>query len=456
MSYDVLIVEDDESLSEALCDTVCIAGYRYHAAANASQAMDILEKESIGLVVSDIQLGEVDGVSLLKTVKKTYPEIPVVLMTAYGTIQQAVEAIQIGASDYLVKPFEPEVLVNVLSQYEQSGSQQSHGFISADPASGEILKLADKVAQKDVTVMVTGESGSGKEVLVRYIHNQSPRKNKPFIAINCAAIPDNMLEAMLFGYQKGAFTGAYKSSPGKFEQAQGGSILLDEISEMSLGLQAKLLRVLQEKEVERLGDQKVIDLDVRVMATSNRNMRDEVKAGRFREDLFYRLNVFPIRMLPLRDRLLDIVPTAEFLLYRATQKTHGMTPRLHNEAQAKLQKHSWPGNIRELDNVMQRALVLQSNGIITAEDIQFEFTEMHSSPVSVISEPQFSQPEENVIEDESLGDDLKSMEQKIILDTLKETSGSRKTAAEKLGISPRTLRYKLARMREEGVQIPAH
>ena len=294
MSFRTLIVEDDPALREALTDTLTLAGYDCIAAEDGQSAINIISHEEVSLVISDIQMNGMNGIELLNKIKQHKSHIPVILMTAYGSIQQAVDALHKGASDYLVKPFEPEVLANKVAQFELPSTEDNAGFIAADPASREVMELAKKVAEKDVTVMVTGESGAGKEVLVRYIHSQSARAEQPFIAINCAAIPDNMLEAMLFGYQKGAFTGAYKSSPGKFEQAQGGTLLLDEISEMSLGLQAKLLRVLQEREVERLGDQKMIELDVRVMATSNRNMLEEVWAGNFREDLYYRLNVFSI------------------------------------------------------------------------------------------------------------------------------------------------------------------
>ncbi len=456
MSLNVLVVEDDPSLLEALADTLMLAGYSIHTAPSGQKAIDIINKEEISLVVSDIQMDGMDGINLLKKIKTHKSELPVILMTAYGTIQQAVDALHTGASDYLVKPFEPEVLVNRVAQFDNARIEDD-GFIAEDRKSKEVMELARKVASKDITVMISGESGAGKEVLVRYIHSQSSRAEQPFVAINCAAIPDNMLEAMLFGYQKGAFTGAYKSSPGKFEQAQGGTLLLDEISEMSLGLQAKLLRVLQEREVERLGDQKVIELDVRVMATSNRDMKDEVVSGRFREDLYYRLNVFPIMMPALKDRPDDIIPIAEFLLARTCSKSKSICPAIEQQARGKLNSHSWPGNVRELDNVMQRALILQGTNVITETDIQFET--LHSGP-SVSNFTESDGITDNIEDDEQmesnnlLNHDLKSREQKIILDALIETAGSRKFAAEKLGISPRTLRYKLARMREQGIDIP--
>jgi len=454
MSLTVLVVEDDLELREALCDTLMIGGYDYFAANDANQAMNIIRNEEIQLVISDIQLNETDGMTLLKRIRDKYSTIPVILMTAYGTIQQAVSAIQDGARDYLVKPFEPEVLINHVAQFDRVDIQAEDGFIAVDQGSREFIELARKVAANDVTVMVTGESGTGKEVLVQFIHKQSARRDGPFIAINCAAIPDNMLEAMLFGYQKGAFTGAYKSSPGKFEQAQGGTLLLDEISEMSLGLQAKLLRVLQEKEVERLGDQKMIDLDVRVMATSNREMRSEVDAGRFREDLFYRLNVFPISILPLRQRQDDIIPLAEYFLARQAQHENQEVPVLDGFAREKLCSHSWPGNVRELDNVLQRAYILQAGRNITANEIVFE---LNGNMTEISARNMNEQVNESVMTDDnvdSLGRDLKQREQRIIIDALKDASGCRKNAAEKLGISPRTLRYKLARMRDAGVRIP--
>ncbi len=445
MAGSILIVEDDVSLSEALKDTLDMVGHRTFVAENGSTAMKILENENIDLVVSDVQMKQMDGIQLLQKISNKYPDKPVVLMTAYGTVQQAVLAIQTGAVDYLVKPFEPEVLVTKVSQFLPEPVCADEGMIAVDENTLEIVSLAKKVAQSESTVLVTGESGTGKEVLVQFIHRHSKRNQKPFVAINCAAIPDNMLEAILFGYQKGAFTGAYKSCPGKFEQAQGGTLLLDEISEMSLGLQAKLLRVLQEREVERLGDQKMIPLDVRVMATSNRNMLDEVKDGQFREDLYYRLNVFRIEMPALRDRSNDIIPIAEHCLNNVAQQNQAMPPNLSEESIQKLKSYSWPGNVRELDNVMQRAFIMHANGVITDSDLKFEVLR---------SEDNEENATKDIVLPETLGSDLRVQERQTILKALEKSRGSRKSAAETLGISPRTLRYKLARMREEGVAIP--
>lgn len=292
-------------------------------------------------------------------------------------------------------------------------------------------------------MMIGGESGTGKEVLARFIHQHSKRRKQPFVAINCAAIPDNMLEATLFGYEKGAFTGAYQSCPGKFEQADGGTLLLDEISEMNLGLQAKLLRVLQEREVERLGGRKTISLNVRVLATSNRIMREEVAAGRFREDLFYRLNVFPLYLPPLRERIQDILPLARHLLVRHTREVGRAIPEFTPAAEQKLQAYQWPGNVRELDNLLQRILILHSSDMIDAEILSFGVAQ--DGPSNRVA---------TAVESDALGHDLKAREQDLIIEALRAGQGSRKYAAERLGISERTLRYKLARLREAGIALP--
>ena len=452
MNYTVLIVEDDNALREALTETLSIAGYISKTAIDGEDALEIIQANTVDMVISDVQMARMDGIKLLKRIKTIKPELPTILMTAFGTIQQAVDSMQIGASDYLVKPFEPEVLISKVSQFLPTIlTETDTGFVAVDNKTKEVMEIAKRVADSDATLLITGESGTGKEVLAQYIHQHSNRKDKPFVAINCAAIPENMLEAILFGYQKGAYTGAYKSCPGKFEQAQDGTLLLDEISEMSLPLQAKLLRVLQEKVVERLGDQNSIVLNVRVIATSNRNMRKEVTAGRFREDLFYRLNVFPINMPALSDRSDDIVPIAKFLLARASTENKVSCPELTEDASKTLLRYSWPGNVRELDNVMQRALILQMSGIITTNEIQFE-----NHNASDANDIEDINDEYDLDQDGTLGDDLKVREQNMIIEALKETMGSRKSAAEKLGISPRTLRYKLARMRERGITVPVN
>lgn len=451
----ILVVEDDVSLREALCDTLNLAGYRADGARDGLAALERMGNAPYAMVVSDIKMGAMDGNVLLKNIKTKYPEVPVLLMTAYGTVQNAVQAMHDGAEDYLVKPIEAEVLISMVQRIVSSHAQECSEFIAADPRTREVQSVAQRVAESDATVLITGESGVGKEVLARYIHSCSKRATAPFIAINCAAIPENMLEATLFGYEKGAFTGAIKSCPGKFEQAQGGTLLLDEISEMDLGLQAKLLRVLQEREVERIGGNKLIALDVRVLATSNRVMRDEVAAGRFREDLFYRLNVFPIELPPLRERPLDIVPLAQRCLERSAKAYGHKIPALSAEAQEKLTGHRWTGNVRELDNAMQRALILHSGNEITSRDLRFEYHDAVTPTVapSTTTAP-VAKPEPTGAISGTLQDELRRREAEQIVAVLKEHMGSRKAAASTLGVSERTLRYKIARMRDAGFAIP--
>ncbi|MCU7918518.1 MAG: sigma-54 dependent transcriptional regulator [Candidatus Thiodiazotropha sp. (ex Epidulcina cf. delphinae)] len=440
----VLIVEDDPALREALSDTLELAGYPVHAVEEGGAALTILQQQSIGMVVSDVQMQPMDGHSLLREIRKHYPDLPVLLMTAYGSIEKAVMAMHDGAADYLVKPFEAEVLVSKVAGHIRPASEETlDGPIVEDLRSRELLELARRVASSDATVLLHGESGTGKEVFARYIHQHSARAEGSFVAINCAAIPENMLEAVLFGYEKGAFTGAYQATPGKFEQAQGGTLLLDEISEMSLALQAKLLRVLQERELERLGGRKLIELDVRVLATTNRKLREEVSAGRFREDLYYRLNVFPLALPPLRERQRDILPLARHLLQQNLRPGQAL-PAFSNQAKQCLLAHPWPGNVRELDNLMQRALILNAGDTIEEQDLCFE---------SAASEQTHEESPQRASAGR-LPEDLRSVEEQMILDALEAGRGSRKTVASRLGISERTLRYKIARMREAGVAIP--
>lgn len=469
----ILIVDDDSQLREAIVDTLMLTGYVCLEADGGEKALEILTKQKVDMVISDIQMGGMDGHTLLNSIHEKYPQLPVLLMTAYANINGAVRAMRDGAIDYLAKPFAPEVLLNQVSRYVPVSKVVKGEPIFADPSTGELLALAAKVAATDATVMITGPSGSGKEVLSRYVHDKSNRASGPFVAINCAAIPDSMLEATLFGYEKGAFTGAVQACPGKFEQAQGGTILLDEITEMDLGLQAKLLRVLQEKEVERLGSRKTISLDVRVIATSNRDLKEAVAQKKFREDLYYRLNVFPLRWLPLCKRPKDIIPIAKFLLSKHATQEQVAIPTLDNSAQVKLQNYSWPGNVRELDNVMQRALILATNGVVddkciildenSLEDalqsnsFDFDGVEPQIEPVQE-TEPNTAMPSDSAVRNQKipqdLGGELKQQEYQIILDALIEYRGSRQEVAEKLGISPRTLRYKIAKMREMGMIIP--
>ena len=436
----ILIVEDDLDLREALSDTLKLAGYHILSAQDGEAALLLMAKHDVGLVISDVMMQPMDGHTLLKRIKAAYPHVPVLLMTAYGMIEKAVEAMRDGACDYLTKPFDANKLLAQVARYMLTTQYDAGGdVIAQDALSRDLLLLAQRVAVSNTTVMISGESGSGKEVMARFLHRHSPRAEKAFVAINCAAIPDNLLESTLFGYEKGAFTGAQSAQAGKFEQANGGTLLLDEISEMPLLLQAKLLRVLQEREVERIGGKKPIPLDVRVIATSNRDMEKAVAGGFFREDLYYRLNVFPLRIAPLRERVEDIVPLARHLIGRlgATTGRHGLS--LSKQAEERLTRYTWPGNIRELENVIQRAMILAPGNVI-------EVVHLHLPEAAKIAAPSVA-----TVADTSRPQDMKSLERTHILDTLAAVKGSRKQAAEQLGMSERTLRYKLQRLREEGI-----
>ncbi|QMU60400.1 MAG: response regulator [Gammaproteobacteria bacterium] len=442
----ILIVEDDMNLSHAIAGTIRDHGFTAFESSSPMSAMGLLGRERIDMVLSDIQFDKTvdgndpitDGYELLDAIKQKYLSLPVVLMTAYGTIEKAVSCIKNGASDYLVKPFDVDLLLNIVKsniQVKFSRANNGDNYISVDKKSIDTKKIARRVATTSVSVFIRGESGTGKEVLARFVHENSPRSGQPFVAINCAAIPENMLEAVLFGYEKGAYTGAHQAKAGKFEEAQQGTLLLDEISEMDLALQAKLLRVLQEKQVERLGGKKLIDLDVRIIATSNRNLKDEVKKGTFREDLFYRLNVFPITLHPLRDRIGDILPLAYMLLHKHSPNK---ALELSEGARESLMKNNWAGNVRELENVIQRSIVLCS-GTVIEEDL-LELDELESANEETVT---------------NLTTDLKSHEQDLILQALVSEHGNRKLVAERLGISPRTLRYKIAKMKDQGVPVPS-
>ncbi len=461
----ILVVEDDWDLRDALCSTLEFAGFMVLPTECAEQALEVLSTELVDMVITDVNMGAMDGHELLAQIRAGFPFVPVVLITAYGSISQSVSAMRNGAVDYLVKPFKPETLVETVRKYVAVNLAGSISEPVAEEASSQqLLRLARRVAASDATVMISGESGTGKEVLARYIHKHSSRGERDFIAINCAAIPENMLEATLFGHEKGAFTGAYTSAPGKFEQADGGTILLDEISEMDIALQAKILRVLQEREVERVGGRRTIALDVRVIATTNRDLRRCVAEGSFREDLYYRLSVFPLEWLPLRERPADIVPLATRILLNHAQRAGRGSVSFSAAARQALLGYSWPGNVRELDNVIQRALILEDGGSLSAaslglnEDAPRAQAVPRSVPQPGTTAP--AQPHEagdSQLDADNdagvLGSDLKQREYEIILSTLKQQRGRRKETAEVLGVSARTLRYKIARMRDSGINI---
>ncbi len=445
----VLVVEDDAELREALVDTLRAADLSVLSAPDALAALQVLQSEEIALVISDVQMPGPNGYQLLASIKRLRPDLPVVLMTAFGTVAQAVAAMREGATDYIVKPFDAQALIE-MARRQLSLRVVPNELVAVDPESKRLVALARKIAENDATVLITGESGSGKEVYARFIRDHSVRVSAPFVAINCAAIPENMLEATLFGYEKGAFTGALGAHAGKFEQAQGGTLLLDEISEMDLGLQAKILRVLQEREVERLGSSRTISLDVRLIATSNRDLPEEVRAARFRADLYYRLNVMSLRLPPLRERRGDILPLARRAI-QACARGGQAALSFAADAESKLLQHDWPGNARELTNIVQRAAWLASGGIIHAADLDTESvaTAAARAPAACA---QVAVP--IGVRAIGLDHDLKQRERELILATLRVTGGSRKLTAERLGISPRTLRHKLQQLKASGVSVP--
>jgi two-component system response regulator FlrC len=429
----ILIVEDDPDLREALTDTLELSRYRVLTAVDGQHAMRVLQEHAVGLVITDVQMPNMNGLALLHEIKTSQPHLPVLLMTAYGVITQAVEAMREGACNYLLKPFEVNDLLSQVARYMLPASfNDGADAVMEDTRTAELFAMALRVASTPATVLISGESGTGKEVVARFIHRHSPRAEQLFVAVNCAAIPDNLLEATMFGYEKGAFTGAVQSQAGKFEQAQGGTLLLDEVSEMPLGLQAKLLRVLQEKEVERVGGHKSIALDVRVIATTNRDMREEIAQGRFREDLFYRLNVFPLEIAPLRQRKQDILPLARRCLADIATAMGRSGMGLSREAEQALLQYDWPGNVREMENVIQRAVILATGDSVKPEHLHLPAGHAEFAP--------------STGEDES--HDLKSLEKAHIMNTLASVGGSRKLAAQKLGMSERTLRHKLQQYRE--------
>lgn len=424
----VLIVEDDQPLADALLTTLEGAGYHVERAADGSEALRLLDSRPVDLVISDVQMEPMDGHELMRELGASRPELPVMLMTAYGSIGQAVEAMRAGAIDYLPKPFESRELKARVADILWARSHKDSGVIAVDPASERVFALARRLAKQEVSVLLSGESGTGKEVMARYLHRHSARKDKPFVAINCAAIPDNMLEAVLFGYEKGSYTGAQTANVGKFRQANEGTLLLDEVSEMDLGLQAKLLRVLQEKEVEPLGGRGPIAVDVRLIATTNRDLKAFVGEGRFREDLYYRINVFPLDIPSLRSRPGDIEPLAHHFLQVIDPRKN-----LSDGALAALGGYTWPGNVRELSNVIQRAAIWAPGDVVEPEHLTLEPGRGTASPPSL-----------------ALDGRLRSEEAKLIMDAI-ASAPTRKAAAENLGISPRTLRHKLARLRASGL-----
>ncbi|GAB4242925.1 MAG: sigma-54 dependent transcriptional regulator [Acidobacteriota bacterium] len=429
----VLVVDDEQQMLVALRAALTKQGFQVTTASSGREALGKLQREFFQAVLTDVRMPEIDGLQLLQQVKRLAPATPVILLTGHGTVQDAVTALKQGAYDYLMKPFSAQQLRDVLEK--AVGRSPGRGaaespIVTGNPEMRRLLGLALQVARSDAPILIQAESGTGKELLARYIHGCSERSGRRFVALNCAAVPQELLESELFGHEKGAFTGASARKPGKFELADGGTILLDEVGEMDLRLQAKLLRVLQEGEIDPVGALQPKAVDVRVIATTNRQLKDLVAAGEFREDLYFRLNVIPLTIPPLRERKDDI----PLLVQHFCQKygDPNAPRRFADETIALLQKYDWPGNVRELENVARRALVLSRNPVITPADLFLDLGDPQKAPTL------------------RAGVSLREVERELIRITLRETGGNRTKAAEMLGISLRTLRNKLAEYRREG------
>lgn len=425
MRANVLVVDDDDYMRIALKESLTKAGYGVCVADNGARAVEEIGKRMFDLVITDVKMPHLNGIDLLAHVKEKAPFLPVILITAYGTVQDAVKVIKEGAFDYIQKPFNTETLYTVV---KRALGVSAGKIVYASREMKDVLQATVSVARTDATVLILGESGVGKEVIARSIHENSDRRNMSFIAVNCAALPENLLESELFGYEKGAFTGASSRKLGKFEIADRGTILLDEVTEMDLRLQAKLLRVLQEREVEVVGAKYPKKVDVRVIATTNRDINKFVAEGKFREDLFYRLNVFPIVVPPLRERRDDIPPLVAHFLKKHAK---GMDVRIEEEAMEHLKQQQWKGNVRELENTVARACILSNYSVIKMAHL----------------------PEVDGPKDVPPGS-VKDMETKLILDALRAVRGNRTRAAAMLGITVRTLRNKLKEYRDMGLDVP--
>lgn len=455
----VLVADDDPQMQLAVKASLMRAGYDVHVVGDGKAAWEKLNEGSFDLIISDQRMPEMTGQEVLSAVVERGLSIPFIMITAYGTISEAVEAMQKGAADFITKPFSADELERVVErvmtpEHQDFRSQRSRGqkgrpIITKDPRMIRILEVAEAVAKSDATVLVQGESGTGKELIARLVHTASPRSEQMFIAVNCAALPENLLESELFGHEKGAFTGAQNRKPGKFELAHGGTILLDEISEMELGLQAKLLRVLQEREVDRVGGREPIPIDVRVIATTNRNLEDLARRGEFREDLYYRLNVIPLTLPPLRERQGDIgLLVQHFMKVYLGQKSATIEGRVLEA----LENHPWPGNVRELQNAVERAAILASGRDPQPSDFLLGSFDVTSSPslAEQVEVEMTSEPDPLVVRS---GTTVHEMERALIFETLRSTNNNRTRAAKMLGISVRTLRNKLSEYRVQGYEL---
>jgi DNA-binding NtrC family response regulator len=448
----ILVIDDEPLMRDFLEEALSRAGYGVMTAVDGTAASEEIRTNSFDLIVSDLKMPGIDGLELLEHVKKTQPECSVVIMTAYASVETAVQALKAGASDYIMKPFTPDEIEHVVkkalyerkleyeNQYLRSEIEQSFNFQELVGSSQAMLAIYDqikKISQSKASVLIRGESGTGKELIARAIHYASPRRDNPFIKINCAALAATLLESELFGHEKGSFTHAINKKIGRFELADEGTLLLDEIGEMDPGLQSKLLRVLQEKEFERVGGTKPIKVDTRIISTTNRDLERAIEEGRFREDLYFRLNVIPIKITPLRERKEDIPALVQHFLKKYVMENNGKAKKLDPEALTLLMRHNWPGNVRELENCIERAVVLCSGESIGNEYFAFPLQKTRASSADGICLP----------ESATIGE----AERILILHTLRKFGNNKTRAAEILDISVRTLRNKLKEYRENGL-----
>jgi two-component system, NtrC family, response regulator AtoC len=441
----ILVVEDEDKLRRVIALHLSAEGWEVDEASSAEHALP--KAASAAFILTDLKLPGLSGIDLLRGLRERNARAPVVLMTAFGTIENAVEAMKEGATDFLLKPFSLDQLSAVLNKAREVQAlrdentrlrdqlDQRYRFdqiIAAAPSMQEALQSALRVAPARSTVLLCGESGVGKDLLARVIHHHSPRRDQPFVKINCTAIPENLLESELFGYEKGAFTGASVTKPGKFEQADTGTAFLDEIGDVPLTIQVKLLRIIQDREFERLGSNRSRQVDVRVVAATNVDLRQALEAGAFREDLYYRLNVFPITIPPLRERREDIPLLAERFLFRVSREQGAAVTGISPEALAKLVDWQWPGNVRELENVIERSVLLAAGTVLQPGDIRLDAVRNHSSPAASGFLPD--------------GVTLEQHEQDLIREALRRADGNKSQAARLLGLTRNALRYRLSQM----------
>jgi len=439
----ILVVDDEPSICEVLCEALTLKGYKVILARNGHEALDVIRGNTVSAVITDIRMPRMSGTVLLRRVKELSPATPVIIITGYATVNDAVELMRQGAMDYIPKPFSITRLHEVVEKCISTcnGRRESVSkIITTDPQMLEILRTIEIVANADnrASVLIQGESGTGKELIAREIHERDRKRNGLFIAVNCAAMPESLLESELFGHEHGAFTGAIARRIGKFEVAHNGTLLLDEIAEMPSSLQVKLLRVLQEGEIDRIGSNELIKTDVRVIATTNRNIKEEVENGKFRDDLFYRLYVVPIVVPPLRSRKDDIPILADQFLTRFARQTGKESLTISREAIEALKAYKWPGNVRELENLVKRAVMFCNANELSTSDLF-----PSDPPAQQIMEPTWS----------VAGTTLYQAEKYLIMNTLKQVNGNKTRAAQILGVTPRTIRNKLQQYLEEQNQV---